>query len=104
MLVNLSPDPSPCDGEGYSEVAVVMVCLCCGKPGILTLPRLKPGDSRFFAAAYATAPRRACPARSMFFAAFSSRSKTNPQAGQTWVRTLRLLGTRSPQPLQSWLV
>jgi len=23
---------------------------------------------------------------------------------QTWVRTLKLLGTRSPQPLQSWLV
>ena len=37
--------------------------------GQLTLPRLKAGDSRFSAAAYATAPRRARPALSMFLAA-----------------------------------
>jgi len=35
----------------------------------LTLPWLKPGDSRFSAAAYATAPRRLCPSLSIFFAA-----------------------------------
>src|SRR5258707_4448814 len=40
----------------------------------------------------------------MFFAAFSSRSMTSPQDGQIWVRTERLFWTRSPQPLQSWLV
>ena len=40
----------------------------------------------------------------MFSAAFSSRSITSPQEGQTWVRTERLFGTRSPQPEQSWLV
>src|SRR5258708_29543691 len=40
----------------------------------------------------------------MFLAAFASRSNTRPQDGQQWVRTLRVLGTRSPQPEQSWLV
>jgi hypothetical protein len=40
----------------------------------------------------------------MLRAAFSSRSMTSPQEVQTWVRTLKLLGTRAPQPLQSWLV
>jgi hypothetical protein len=29
---------------------------------------------------------------------------TNPQEGQTWGRPLKLVGTRSPQPEQSWLV
>ena len=37
--------------------------------GTLTLPRLKPGDARFYDAANAAPPRRACPARSMFLAA-----------------------------------
>ena len=36
---------------------------------ILTLPRINPGDSRFTTAGYPTAPRRACPALSMFIAA-----------------------------------
>jgi len=40
----------------------------------------------------------------MFRAAFSSRSSTSPQQGQTWVRTLKDLSMRSPQPLHSWLV
>src|SRR5262245_48702294 len=40
----------------------------------------------------------------MFLAAFWSRSSTSPQAGHTWVRTLKLFCTRAPQPLQSWLV
>jgi hypothetical protein len=45
--------------------------------------------------------RRACPAHWIFLAAFRSRSRTSPQWGQTCVRTLRLLRTRSPHPLQS---
>jgi uncharacterized damage-inducible protein DinB len=36
------------------------------------------GDSRFSAAAYATAPRRACPARSIFLAALWSRCRLAP--------------------------
>src|SRR5260221_11985824 len=65
-----------------------------------------PADSRSSDAATATPPRRARPALSMFLAAFSSRSSTSPHSGfgQTWVRMDRLLRTRLPQPLQSWLV
>src|SRR5262245_37880997 len=66
--------------------------------------RLKLGDSRFTTAPSATAPRRACLARNLFLAAFSSRSSTKPQEGQTGVRTDRRFSTRAPQPLQSWLV
>src|SRR5215472_10580822 len=47
----------------------------------------------------------------MVTAAFSSRSRTSPQDGQTWVRTDRLFAPRCLQrlpagttPLQSWLV
>src|SRR5260370_41461502 len=40
----------------------------------------------------------------MFLAACASRSNTRPQDGQQWVRTLSVLGTRSPQPEHSWLV
>jgi hypothetical protein len=40
----------------------------------------------------------------MFNAAFSSRSSTWPQFVQTWVRTLKEICMRSPQPLQSCVV
>src|SRR5258708_7752529 len=60
--------------------------------------------SRFNAPAIAGTPRRRCPRHWLVLAAFASRSNTSPQEGQTWVRTLRRLGTRAPQPLQSWVV
>src|SRR5690242_12931201 len=44
------------------------------------------------------------PACKMFFAAFSSRSRTRPQLGQMWVRTERLFLTRVPHAEQSWVV
>src|SRR5262245_53664501 len=37
----------------------------------------------------------------MFRAAFTSRSNTSPQDGQTWGRTESLFWMRAPQPLQS---
>jgi hypothetical protein len=40
----------------------------------------------------------------MVLAAFSSRSTLSPQAGQRWVRPLKLVGTRSPHPLHSCVV
>jgi len=48
----------------------------------------------------ATAPRRACPARSMLLAAFSSRSNTSPPVGcgQTGVRADTLVRIRSCAP------
>src|SRR5215469_17472205 len=80
----------------------------------LTLRRgYSPTGSRFIPAAPANAgtPRRRCPRHTMVLAAFSSRSNTSPQDGQTWVRTDRLVATRCVQrlpsgntPLQSWLV
>jgi hypothetical protein len=70
----------------------------------LTHPRLKPGDARFCAAAYATAPRRLCPSLSMFLAALWSRWRLVPQSGQECQRTDKLLATRAPQPEQTWLV
>jgi hypothetical protein len=57
----------------------------------LTFPRTNAGDSRFLAAAYATAPRRACPALSMFLAALWSRCRLVPQWGQVCHRTERPL-------------
>src|SRR5215472_12942125 len=74
-------------------------------PGTLTLPRLKAGDARFLAAAYATAPRRLCPSRSMFLAALWSRCRRVPQVGQECHRTERPLETSSPHlgPEQRWL-
>jgi hypothetical protein len=71
---------------------------------VLTLPRLKPGDSRFSAAAYATAPRRASPALSMFLAALWSRCRLVPQSGQECQRTDKPLETVTPQPAHVWLV
>ena len=49
---------------------------------------------------------KSLPGPPMFFAAFSSRSNTSPHLGlgQMWVSMDKLLSTRPPQPLQSWLV
>ena len=63
-------------------------------------PQLKPGASRFSDAANATPPRRACPARSMFFAALWSRCRLVPHAGQECQRTDKPFETSAPQPLQ----
>src|SRR5215831_9354612 len=52
----------------------------------------------------AVAPDGSAPSRSMFRAAFSSRSSIKPQLVQTWVGTDRLVYIRSPQPLQSCVV
>jgi hypothetical protein len=71
---------------------------------VLTLPRLKPGDSRFCAAAYATAPRRRCPSLSMFLAALWSRCKLVPHSGQMCQRTDKPLAMMMPQPEHVWLV
>ncbi|HEX9413785.1 MAG TPA: hypothetical protein VF916_09815, partial [Ktedonobacterales bacterium] len=70
----------------------------------LTLPRLKPGDARFSAAAYATAPRRASPALSRFRAAWWSRCRLVPQSGQVCQRMDTPLATSTPQPEPIWLV
>src|SRR5260370_5647141 len=48
--------------------------------------------------------RMQSPAYKMLSAAFSSRSKTIPHAGQMWVRTERLFLTRVPQAEQSCVV
>ena len=56
---------------------------------------MHPGDARFSAAAYATAPRRARPALSMFWAALWSRCRLVPHSGQVVqgrVRSSRRLG------------
>src|SRR5262249_6489477 len=60
-----------------------------------------PTEARFSTATAATAPRRDCPARTMFFsAALRSRSAIKPQEGQTWVRTESRLSPRSPHTEQ----
>src|SRR5260370_2944815 len=64
---------------------------------------MNAGDSRFCAAAYAAAPRRACPALSMFFAALWSRCRLVPQSGQGCHPTERPFWTITPQPEQVWL-
>src|SRR5262249_39710602 len=69
---------------------------------LLTLPRLKPGDARFCAAAYATAPRRLCPSLSMFLAALWSRCRLVPQSGQECQRTDKPLATMTPQRAHGW--
>jgi hypothetical protein len=67
----------------------------------LTLPWLKPGDSRFPAAAYATAPRRRCPSLSLFLAAFTSRCRRVPPSGHECQRTDTPVCTLAPQPRQA---
>ena len=77
---------------------------CSAETWKLTLPRMNAGDARFSAAAYATAPRRLCPSRSIFLAALWSRCRLVPQSGQECQRTDKPFLTTTPQPEQVWLV
>src|SRR5262249_40157995 len=63
-----------------------------------------PMDSRFPDATNATPPRRACPARSLCFAALWSRCRLVPHSGQACQRTGSPLWTMTPQPQHVWLV
>src|SRR5262249_52807740 len=88
---------------------------------LLTLGRgSSPTDARFSEAANATPPRRLCPARSRFLAAWWSLCRLVPPAGSAgWFRRLvphvprsgqrcqgpdKPLATRTPPPEPVWLV
>src|SRR5215469_11715197 len=74
-------------------VAVCPEAFCSGEAEpVPTCPAVRRG------AATARAAAR------IFSAAFSSRSRTSPQEGHTWVRIDRVFLTRNPQPEQSWVV
>ncbi len=94
-----APDEFTCVRPEGGEIA-----LAVGQSGVLTLPRLKPGDSRFLAATYATAPRRFCPNRSIFLAALWSLCRLVPHSGQVCQRMDKPLETTTPQPEHVWLV